>query len=243
MFHVTICDDIALHRDHTEILIKEYFGGTQVEIECFCQGNALLESVKKDGYRPDIAILDIKMDDIDGIQLARELNQLLPSCQIIYLTAYLDYATEVYTTAHSYFVLKQQMDHRLGEALDKACLQLENQMTELPFLTVKDRRSVSLVPVSEIYYLERVGRKTRIACLYREYWTSQSPAELLDSGSADSFIRCHQSYWVNLSVVLALKENEFYLPEDIKIPLSRTYRQEARDAFFTGLHHKTEQHL
>ena len=240
MLHIAICDDIALHRNHTEALIKEYFDSKPTEIEIFCQGKALLEGIKKGSYCPDIAVLDIKMDDMDGIQLARELNLLLPDCQIIYLTAYLDYATEVYKTEHSYFVLKQQMEYRLREALDKACVQLKQPAAEVPSLSVKKHRSMTLVPVSEILYLERLGRKTRISCLSCEHWTSQPPAELLNTLSMSPFIRCHQSYWINLDMVMALRENEFHLPGDIKIPLSRTFRQEAKDAFFAQLHHKTE---
>ena len=34
----------------------------------------------EDGYRPDIAVLDICMGELDGISLAKEINRLAPAC-------------------------------------------------------------------------------------------------------------------------------------------------------------------
>ena len=50
------------------------------------------------------------MDGMNGIELANELNSTLPECRIIYLTGYLDYAPDVYTTEHVWFVLKDRID-------------------------------------------------------------------------------------------------------------------------------------
>ena len=41
------------------------------------------------GYAPRVAVLDIRMAGMDGSELAKSLNPLVPGCAIIYLTAYL----------------------------------------------------------------------------------------------------------------------------------------------------------
>lgn len=240
MRYITICDDIALHREHAAAVTAAALSEECLEINEFSQAQNLLDAVAEDNYCPDIAVLDIKMDDMDGIRLAKKLNELVPHCQIIFLTAYLDYATEVYEAEHSYFVLKQHMDTRLPEALKKACLNLASRLAEAPCLTIKDRRSVTKIPVRDILYMERVGRKTRIVAQSGERWTIQSPAELLQELESSPFIRCHQSYWVNAQAIFSLKENEFILIGETAIPLSRTFRHEAKEAFFAQLHHKTE---
>ncbi|EKC47003.1 Response regulator of the LytR/AlgR family, partial [human gut metagenome] len=55
-----------------------------------------------------------------GIRLAQSMKHYAPFCQIIFLSSYLSYATEVYETEHIYFILKSQLHQRIGPALHQA---------------------------------------------------------------------------------------------------------------------------
>lgn len=60
----------------------------------------------------DVLFLDIEMPDINGIETARAVNEKWSMCQIVYLTNYLFDATEVYHTAHVFYVLKNQFEQK-----------------------------------------------------------------------------------------------------------------------------------
>ena len=92
-----------------------------------------------------------------------------------------------------------------------------------------------LISINQILFLERKGRKTRIQTEDAEVQTTQPPQELLTTAPPEQFIRCHQSYWVQTQKILALKNNDFYLQNDYRIPLSRTSRQKAKEQFFASL--------
>ena len=80
----------------------------------------MLAMLAEDGYRPDIAVLDICMDDMDGISLAKEINRLAPACRVIFLSSYAGYLMDAYEDEHIYYVLKSDEAARLPVALRKA---------------------------------------------------------------------------------------------------------------------------
>lgn len=230
MRSIAICDDEPVHLEYTQRLVQETLPPAQFETELFPGAEPLLQAMEQEEYCPDIAILDICMGGSNGIELAKQLNRLVPGCKIIFLTSFLDYATEVYETEHIYFVLKRKMDHRLGVALRKAV-----EIAESCCIQVKQAKGTALISLDQILFLERKGRKTRVRTETNELWTAMTPQALLSDVPPGTFIRCHQSYWVRTAKVLALKNNDFYLPNDQRIPLSRTYRQEAKAQFFASL--------
>lgn len=231
MQYIAICDDEPVHLEYTQKLVQKILPPSQFETDSFSCAELLLQAIKPEDYCPDIAVLDIRMDGVDGIELAKKLNKIAPGCKIIFLTNFLDYATEVYEADHIYFVLKSDMDHRLEPALQKA---LKTPITS-SCIQIKHAKSTFLISVDQILFLERKGRKTRIKTETEEFWTTQTPQELLTDIPPEAFIRCHQSYWIRTTKILAMKNNDFYLPNDFHIPLSRTYRLEARTQFFASL--------
>ena len=118
MIPIAICDDELLHARQTQAAIRRC--EAQAVTRCFETPLALLAAVPQQGYAPRVAVLEIRMAGMDGIELAKRLNALVPGCAIIFLTAYLSYAPDVYETRHVYFVLKSELDRRIGSALRAA---------------------------------------------------------------------------------------------------------------------------
>lgn len=114
-----------------------------------------------------------------------------------FLTAFLNYAPDVYKIEHVYFVLKQDMDRRLPDALDKALKKRIDLTISTPHFTIRQRHSVTQISIYDVLFLERSGRKTRLSLKSEDIWTTQSPETLLEADQAKIFIRCHQSYWAN----------------------------------------------
>lgn len=235
MLRAAICDDERIHRQRTAELTERILDGREADISCFDGADALLRAVKS-GYSPDIAILDIEMGEekMDGISLAKMLNELVPACRIIFVTSYLAFATDVYRTEHVYFIVKRQLESRLGDALAKAIAALDAEMNSDSVLAVKTRGATERIPVKDVKYIERLGRKTHIVTTSSELWNSRLPAELLH-GHEQQFIRCHQSIWVNPAWISAMKSDEFQLTDGSSVPISRSFKQGARELFFASL--------
>ena len=68
--------------------------------------------------RIDIAFLDIEMPGLSGVQLAKKLKAINPKINIIFVTAYNDYAIEAYKMHASGYVMKPVNEERIKEELD-----------------------------------------------------------------------------------------------------------------------------
>ena len=229
MRKIAICDDEASHRERIAQLVRSL--KPDAELRLFGASMSLLSAIQAEGYAPDAAIVDIQMDGMSGIELAERLNRTLPQCAIIFVTSYLGFATDVYDTKHVYFILKSELEQRLGAALEKA---LTPQ--PLPVLHYPSPAGYRNTPSSEVLYLERVLRKTKLVLPDgSEEWTTLAPAQLLENDAPQQFIRCHQSFWVNFRHVRTLESDCFLLDSGLRIPISRTYRAAAREQFFALL--------
>ena len=237
MVQIAICDDDYKQSQKTEKLILEKAERFSPETELFSDGTELIKAVKNGGYTPDLAVLDIHMPGNSGIEVAKMLNLLIPECSIIFLTSFLGYATEVYETRHNYFILKSELEERIDAALTKV---LADRAQELR-IRFREGRTVQTVTASEILYLERILKKTAIVLFSgKKHFTAAKAEELLNDVPPGRFVRCHQSFWVNVEKIAGMKTESFSLVNGEEIPISRSRKKEAKEAFFAQLERQTE---
>ncbi len=230
MLQIAICEDEKEQAIAEETLVHACVPELAPQVRIFLSADALLNAVQIMGYRPRVAILDIELGDADGISLAERLNTLLPDCSVIYLTAFLKYAPDVYSTRHTYYIMKQDAPDRLGKAIRKA-LEEQRLNDKICFRTTEGLR---FARCRDIIFLERVLHKTRIRLRNGECVTTAAPQELLRDNPA-CFLRCHQSYWVNLDFIQSMRADSFVLTDGTTLPITRTYRNRVREQLFSEL--------
>ena len=237
MVHIAICDDDYKQSQKTEKLILEKAERFSPETELFSDGTELIKAVKNGGYTPDLAVLDIHMPGNSGIEVAKMLNLLIPECSIIFLTSFLGYATEVYETRHNYFILKSELEERIDAAMTKVLAERAQELR----IRFREGRVVQTVTASEVLYLERILKKTAIVlCSGKKHFTAAKAEELLNDVPPGRFVRCHQSFWVNVEKIAGMKTESFSLVNGEEIPISRSRKKEAKEAFFAQLERQTE---
>ena len=231
MLHLAVCDDDPIHGRRICEILRAQPPAAEWEVRSFQSPQALLQAVEQ-GYAPRISILDIQMDGMSGIELAKRLNDRLPRCAVIFVTSYLGFATEVYEARHTYFILKSQLEQRIGRALEQAL----EQTAAPPELHYSTQHGYRNVPCGSVLYLERVLRKTRVVLTGgQEDLTAAPPTALLNEENGGWFIRCHQSFWVNFPQIQTMESDCFLLRSGCRVPISRTYRAAARTQFFDCL--------
>lgn len=234
MIKIAICDDNDLHREKSKEIVSKAMHRTENTLECFSGADELLSAITGGEFIPDIAVLDINMDGLDGISLARQLNKLVPACKIIFISSYLSYAQDVYTVEHVWFILKHDADIRMEAALSKAVSQIKQERGEITAI-IKTDAGAKLFHVCDIIAIERVGLKSKLVCTDSEYLSSKSPAALIETIPESVFVRCHQSCWVNLTHIKSLDKDDFVLSNGNRITLSRTYKAEAKRIYFENI--------
>lgn len=225
---IGICDDDRMWCSKAEFLIEQFAERTQLPAEVFCFQNSE-ELFRYQGEPMDVLFLDIEIRNENGIELAGKVNGRWAACQIVYLTNYLYYATEIYHTVHVFFVLKEQFEQKIGEIFGKLLHGMEQRGKHLIFSTAGGKE-VSLRP-AEILYFERIRRVTMIETVWGSYKTAEKLSEIQKKLPEPDFIRCHNSYIVYLPAAKEITRNTFLMENGTEILISRSYAGKVKEAF------------
>ncbi|MCD7837236.1 MAG: response regulator [Lachnospiraceae bacterium] len=107
---IAICDDEAFFRGWIKEMLLQYMQdkGVVYEIDTFQSGKELLDlGIELNKYQ--IIFLDINMDHIDGLMVAKKIREQNIEVFIVFITAFVDYSMEGYKVdAIRFFAERQQ---------------------------------------------------------------------------------------------------------------------------------------
>lgn len=192
---VAICDDDKESCARLRSLIKKE--EPDCEVVCFDGGKHFLES----RMHFDILLLDIRMEDMNGIEVARVLRINRERTILIFVTALKEYAAEAFEVSAFNYLLKPVEPERFCKVFQDACREvkrLENESGGQLFFRTKARNF--LVQKNEILYVESHKRKVEIHTL-RENITVYATMKDMEQQLGEGFFRCHRGYVVNLAYV------------------------------------------
>ncbi|MEZ8603221.1 LytR/AlgR family response regulator transcription factor [Vibrio splendidus] len=122
-----IADDEALLRHHLDKSLAEVW--PELEIVSKAQnGLEAMQSIQQ--LKPDVAFLDIRMPELDGISLAKQLNKLDSPPLIVFITAYDEYAVKAFEHNAMDYLLKPINEERLLATCQKVQARLLSSQTQ-----------------------------------------------------------------------------------------------------------------
>lgn len=153
----------------------------------------------------DIALIDIRMPRMDGLELAQQLAGLPHPPAIVFVTAYDEFALKAFELAAVDYLLKPVKAARLLEALKKARRLVSADFSTIAptgrtRLRVVERGQVLLVPIDDILYLRAEQKYVTARTAEREYLLEESLAHLENEFSR-RFVRIHRNCLVALRAV------------------------------------------
>lgn len=157
----------------------------------------------------DVALVDIRMPAMDGLELARHAQKLAHPPAIVFTTAFDAYAVKAFDLNALDYLMKPIRKERLAAALQRAlsgpadvALRLQRAAQRARrHLSVADRGTVILVPVREILYLRAEQKYVTVRTQAREYLVEES-LSALESEFGDVFVRIHRSCLVRRDAIV-----------------------------------------
>jgi two-component system, LytTR family, response regulator AlgR len=164
-------------------------------------GVSALEAI--DGRCVDVALIDIRMPKMDGIELARHLAQIEKPPAIVFVTAYDSYAVQAFELNAIDYLVKPVRAQRLAAALLKARqsrpsrqiapkVLAQLQQGARTHLSCHERGRLLLIPLQDILYLKADLKYVTARTASREYLLDESLTHLEEEFS-ERFIRLHRS--------------------------------------------------
>jgi len=199
---VAICEDVE--RDATELSALIRGSGVVAEVNCYASGENFLAS--RPAGRFDVVFLDIYMSGISGVEVARQLRESDEDCCIVFTTTSEDHRPEAFDVDADQYLVKPVDRSKVDRVLIKK-LKVSSSTRRSCVLYAKGQRMD--VPHDDIHFVEVQGHNCFV-------YTADS---VIETGSSmkfgdfeallppPRFMRCHQSYIVNLSHVERLERD------------------------------------
>ena len=180
----------------------------------------------------DLVFLDIEMPGLNGMELARRLPE---RCQVVFTTAYSDYACESYDVDATDYLMKPIDPDRFNRAVDKALtfagMMAAAEAPEPPaasaseeILTVKSDRRYVRLRVDEITFVEGLKDYLIIHTADRRVVTRMI-VKSLEEALPPQFLRVGKSYIVNRDKIDSFDNNDLYIGSSV-VPVGVSYKQE-----------------
>jgi two-component system response regulator AlgR len=163
-------------------------------------GNGLEALDKLAEITADVVLLDIRMPQMDGIELAQHLNKLPKPPVVIFTTAYDAYAIKAFDLHAIDYLLKPIRLGRLFEALNRAReavpMQTEALRELLPEprknLSIHERGKIHLIAIEEVLYMRAELKYITVRTADREYLIEES-LNALEKEFVTRFVRIHRN--------------------------------------------------
>ena len=233
MLSIAICDDSALERELLESLLGHYCAVRSLAWQCtqYEDGDKLCYELGDGGWY-DIIFLDIYMPHSLGMDVAYRLRENGYSGAIIFCTATSEFAPEGFEVEAAGYLLKPIGLESLSRTMDRVLRAVRSST-----YPVKIRSKILLVPYDEILYIE--SRNSR--CVLhrtggRSHTIYKKLTEVERELSAPFFLRCHQSYIVNMNYITSVDRKFTLTTGDVVLIRQKSLRmvREAYEAYRAG---------
>jgi DNA-binding LytR/AlgR family response regulator len=214
-----LAEDELPQRQELRALLGELWPELDVVAEC-ADGLAALQALER--FRPDVAFLDIRMPGVSGLEVARAAA---PTCQVIFITAYGEYALRAFDEGAIDYLQKPVARNRLrlavertrarlgsgarvdmGALLDLVRSQLAPGKPGIQWITASVGNAVKMFSIEEVLFFQAQDKYTRVVTPESEGHIRTPLKELLPSLDSEAFWQVHRSVIVRVGAIRSVEK-------------------------------------
>jgi len=229
--HIALVDDLEADRRLLERELRSFCAGRLEQpgaVTAFSSAEALLARFEADLY--NLVFLDICMDGMDGIQLARRLREADPRLLIVFVTTSREYAFEAFPVHPFDYLVKPYSRGELYRVLEEA---LRVLAAADKTIAVRVSRETVEIPVRKLCAAVARGHNVELRLAGHDpLYTTMTFAEVQEKLAGDPrFLLCNRGILVNMEQVLTLTDELVRLKDGESFPVRRRSRAELRATF------------
>lgn len=216
MINIVLCDDNKCDLDIIKSLLDEI--NLDFNIKEYTDPKELIKDLD-DNQMFDAFLLDIIMNDINGVDVARHIRKTHESSPIFFITATPEYALKGYEVNAMRYYLKPLNKDQLKDDLYGLLKILDNKKNS--YITISNTKGLFKIKISDIYYIESMLRTINIYTKDDTFSTIGKISDFESSLKNNNFIRVHKSFVVNLAYIKNIYKDTITLDNDAEILLSK----------------------
>jgi DNA-binding LytR/AlgR family response regulator len=212
-------------------------------VECAADGHDALVMASAQIY--DAIFLDVRMPDLDGLELARVLRRFAIAPQLVFVSAHDNAAVDAFELHAIDYLRKPVARARLEEAVERVAAAVEaasrgtgepgdrrdgrdGHVTDDEMVAVANLHggTTRLLARSSIHYVQSYGDFVRVVTADGRYLLRTTLAEIEQRWTPHGFFRVHRQYVANLRNAVELRPQlggtaELTFAADQAIPVAR----------------------
>jgi DNA-binding LytR/AlgR family response regulator len=227
MFEAIVAEDETLLRKALLEQLGKAWPELRIVAECE-DGASALEAIAE--HRPDVAFLDIRMPGLTGLDVAAALPEVSPATQVVFVTAYDQYAIDAFERGAIDYLLKPIAADRLAATVqrlqaraaagpaDSATLaalvrQLGSSLSPraqppLHWVTASAGRETRLILLDDVAYFRADNKYTTVMTGDGEALLRTPIRELLEVLDPAVFKQIHRSTIVNIKAIASIVRDD-----------------------------------
>lgn len=215
---IIICDDEKKICDALSEKVCDLFPDAEVTV--YTSGSELLDAKEL----PDILLLDIKMPDMGGMEVARILRDRDWRGILIFVTGEEDKVFDSFDLHAFHFLVKPVSEEKLKSVLEDAKEESDREKRNCAgcekFIDIQTGTSHIRIRLSRLFYAEVYDRKI-ILHMKKETIEYYGQLSALQELVGNDFHRIHRSYLVNLRYIERYDRSSVTLTNGDNIPIAR----------------------
>lgn len=191
-------------------------------LEKFNKPSEAIEFLKNNTI--DLIFLDVNMPSITGLEFYKNLKN---PPQVIFTTAYAEYAIDGFNLNAIDYLLKPFTYERFLIAISKAemIIKSNTKISENTHLSIRADYALHKIPFENILYFEGYDDYVKIHIQNEKTIVARvTMKSILEKLNEEKFIRVHRSYIVAIDKIKALKSKSLFIA-DAEIPVSNSYEE------------------
>ena len=227
MAKCVIAEDEPLLRQSLSEQLERAWPALEIVAECE-DGAEALEAIAE--HRPEVAFLDIRMPGLTGLEVAAGAAEASPATEVVFVTAYDQYAVDAFERGAVDYLLKPIAPERLaatvrriqarlagGAPSNEALAALLREFdagrlaaarTPLTWITASAGRETRLIMVDDVLYFRADNKYTTVMTAEGEALMRKPIRELLAELDPAVFKQIHRSTIVNLKAVASVVRDD-----------------------------------
>lgn len=220
--HCLIVDDEPIARE----IIKAYCSHLPMLHIVASVGNALEAKTILQTQKVDLLFLDINMPVLNGISFLKTLKH---PPQVIFTTAYKEYAVDAFDLAACDYLLKPFSLERFIVAVDKVFSPLAPNGGNTPtknedYLFLKADGKIYKILHDELLFAEAQGNYTKVVTTQHTLLPSMTFSSFEELLPPTLFLRVHRSFLINKARITHIEGNRVFI-QSHEIPIGSSYRE------------------
>jgi DNA-binding LytR/AlgR family response regulator len=235
--HLFAVDDELPALDDLTRMLKAVRGVERVDAAASAEEALLAFS---DAESVDGVFLDVRMPRLDGIELGKLLRRFDHPPELVFVSAYDEFAIEAFRLAALDFVVKPVTQERLDEAVERVAratrsTRIAEEALDADVLPVDAPHGAGtrLLARDSILYLNTHGDYVRVASTEGRYLMRARLSDLAERWSGQGFARVHRAFVINLRRVVEVRPRlngtaDVLMPDGVSIPIARRHLNDLR---------------